>query len=150
MTDLKQLARRIFRDALAAIDIPRAMRRKLDCRGSLVRCGDAVVDLRKFEKIRIVAIGKAAHTMLDGLRSCLPSEISLEGIASAPHPPKQAHAEIRYFIGGHPTPNEESWKAAQAILEMLAGCGEHTLVFFLLSGGGSALVELPLEERLSL
>ena len=33
---------------------------------------------------------------------------------------------------------------------MLAQCGERTLAFFLLSGGGSALVELPLDHRFSL
>src|SRR3970282_1955795 len=39
---------------------------------------------------------------------------------------------------------------ARAILDLLASCDEHTLVFFLLSGGGSALVELPLDPSLTL
>ena len=41
MADLKQLARRIFHETLAAIDIPLAMQRKLVREGSLLRCGDA-------------------------------------------------------------------------------------------------------------
>jgi glycerate 2-kinase len=150
MADLKQLARRIFHDTLAAIDIPRTMQRQLAPQGALLHCRDEIVDLRKFQKIRVVAIGKAAHAMLDGLKLCLPSGLRFEGIASAPAVPANPHAGMQYFAGGHPIPNEASWKAAEAILQMLADCDEHTLVIFLLSGGASALVELPLDRRFHL
>ncbi|HXO61729.1 MAG TPA: DUF4147 domain-containing protein [Candidatus Acidoferrales bacterium] len=150
MADLKELARRIFRETLAAIDIPLTMQRELVRDGSLLRCGGAAIDLSQFKKIRVVAIGKAAHAMMDGLRATLPRDLSFAGIASAPVSPANAHAGIQYFIGGHPIPNEDSWNAAKAILEMLAACDTETLVFFLLSGGGSALVELPLDPVLNL
>jgi hydroxypyruvate reductase len=57
---------------------------------------------------------------------------------------------MRYFVGGHPVPNAESWEAAEAILALLKKCDEKTLVFFLLSGGASALVELPLDPAQTL
>jgi hydroxypyruvate reductase len=126
------------------------MQRKLVREGSLLRCGPAVINLSQFNKIRVVAIGKAAHAMLDGLRATLPRDFFLAGIASAPVSPSKPHPGIQYFIGGHPIPNEDSWNAAKEILKMLATCDSHTLVFFLLSGGGSALVELPLDPMLSL
>jgi hydroxypyruvate reductase len=88
--------------------------------------------------------------MLDGLRTLLPAEIRFEGVVSAPVPPLEKVEDVAYFVGGHPTPNEESIASAQAILELLKGCDEKTLVFFLLSGGGSALVELPLNPESSL
>lgn len=149
---LKQLARRIFHDTLAAIDIPRAMQRRVYCEHSwLLRCHDEfAVDTRQFSTFRVVAIGKAAHAMLDGLRLCLPASISFSGVVSSPTPPTHPHPNIQYFVGGHPIPNEDSWRAAEAILKMLAGADERTLVFFLLSGGGSALVELPLNARFHL
>jgi glycerate 2-kinase len=150
MADLKQLARRIFHETLAAINIPLAMQRKLVREGSLLRCGAAAIDLSQFKKIRVVAIGKAAHAMLDGLRASLPRDFSFAGIASTPVAPANPHPSIQYFIGGHPIPNEDSWNAAKAILEMLSACDSQTLVFFLLSGGGSALVELPLDPQLTL
>jgi glycerate 2-kinase len=53
-------------------------------------------------------------------------------------------------MGGHPIPNEDSWNAAKAILAMLSACDSQTVVFFLLSGGGSALVELPLDPLINL
>jgi hydroxypyruvate reductase len=150
MADLKHLARLIFHETLAAIDIPAVMQRKVCVERSQLHCGDVTVDLRAFAKIRVLAIGKAAHAMLDGLRSTLPSDFSFEGVASAPTPPSRPLSGIKYFVGGHPIPNAESWRAAEAILRLLATSDETTLVFFLLSGGGSALIELPLDSRLTL
>src|ERR1700722_9507402 len=87
MADLKQLARRIFYEALAAVDIPLTMQRKLVCEGSLLRSDTAAIDLSHFKKVRVVAIGKAAHAMLDGLQAILPRDFSFAGIAAAPIAP---------------------------------------------------------------
>lgn len=141
MADLKQLARRIFQDTLAAIDVPETMRRKMQRVGTRVRCGEAVVDLRDFRAARVVAFGKVSHALVEGLAPVLAPDLLLEGIVSAPVAPKSGLAGMRYFTGGHPVPNEASLAAAEEILSLLAGCGEGTLVIFLLSGGGSALVE---------
>jgi glycerate 2-kinase len=151
MADLKQLARRIFLETLAAIDVAATMRRKLWRDGSLLRCGDEIVlDLRTFDRICVIAIGKAAHAMVDGLVPVIPSNLTFDGVVSAPTQPTRAFGGLRYFVGGHPIPNRESWQAAEAILAALKNCDEKTLVFFLLSGGGSALVELPLDSNQTL
>src|SRR5260370_18448386 len=82
--------------------------------------------------------------MVDGLELVLSPFLRIEGVVSAPTPARRPVPGMKYFIGGHPVPNAESWKAAEAILALLKRCDEKTLVFFLLSGGGSALVEFPL------
>jgi len=150
MADLKQLARQIFHETLAAIDIPVAMQRKLRREGTRLHCDGKNFDLREFDKLRVVAIGKAAHAMVDGLALVLAPFLRFEGVVSAPTAPRKPLFGMKYFGGGHPIPNEESWKAAEAILALLKHCDERTLVFFLLSGGGSALVEMPLERSLTL
>lgn len=150
MADLKQLARRIFHETLAAIDIPATMQRKLQRKGAQLVCGGKTFDLRDFEKLRVVAIGKAAHSMVDGLSLVLAPFVRFEGVVSAPTPPHKPVPGLKYFVAGHPLPNEGSWRAAEAILALLKECDRKTLVFFLLSGGGSALVELPLDSRQSL
>lgn len=150
MADLKRLARQIFHQALHSIDIPAAMQRKLPREGALLRLNDSVIDLRGFSSVRVVAMGKAAHALLEGLRKLLPPEIRFVGVASVPTAPAEPIAGIGYFVGGHPTPNEQSLASAKAILELLKGSDERTLVFFLLSGGGSALVELPLSPEQTL
>jgi glycerate 2-kinase len=150
MPQLKQLALQIFQETLAAIDIPATMQRKLRRKGAVLVCGDARIDLRDFEKLRVVAIGKAAHAMVEGLALVLAPFVRLEGVASAPTAPHKPVAGMKYFVAGHPLPNAESWKAAEAILALLKKCDGKTLVFFLLSGGGSALVELPLDSAQTL
>src|SRR5713101_6841250 len=150
MPQLKQLARQIFYETLAAIDIPATMQRKLQRKGAVLMCGDARIDLRDFEKLRVVAIGKAAHAMVEGLALVLAPFVRMEGVISAPTAARRPLAGMRYFVGGHPVPNAESCKAAEAILALLKKCDDKTLVFFLLSGGGSALVELPLDPAQTL
>jgi hydroxypyruvate reductase len=150
MPHLKEQARQIFHETLAAIDIPATMQRKLQRKGTVLLCADTVIDLRNFEKLRVVAIGKAAHAMLEGLELVLAPFLRLEGVVSAPAPPRKPLPGIKYFTAGHPVPNTGSWRAAEAILALLKKCDQKTLVFFLLSGGASALVELPLDPSQSL
>ena len=50
---------------------------------------------------------------------------------------------------GHPVPDENSVRAGEAAVRFVREAGEGDTVLFLISGGGSALLELP-EEGLSL
>ena len=126
------------------------MQRKLQREGSLLRWDEVCVDVAAFEKIFVVAIGKAAHAMVDGLVGVLGKGVALRGVVTAPVGPLERIAGLNYFVGGHPIPNQQSWKAAEAILELLKECDEKTVIFFLVSGGGSALMELPLDIGQSL
>jgi glycerate 2-kinase len=154
---LKQLARQIFHDTLAAIDIPAAMQRKLWRDGTVLHCGDELVmELGGFSRVCLMAFGKAAHAMVDGLTQVVAGfcgggcAVKLTGIVSAPTAPTNAVDGLRYFVGGHPIPNQASLDAGRAMLEELGSCDERTLVVFLLSGGGSALVELPIDAAQTL
>jgi glycerate 2-kinase len=150
MPQLKQLARQIFHETLAAIDIPATIQRKLLRKGTVLMCNNTRIDLRDFEKLRVVAIGKAAHAMVEGLALVLTPFVKFEGVVSAPAPPRRLLPGMKYFLAGHPIPNTGSWKAAEAILALLKKCDEKSLVFFLLSGGASALMELPLDPEQTL
>ena len=146
----KQLAREIVRDTLAALDIPRMMELKLTLSGSTLILDDAAIDLSAFSSMFVVAIGKAAHAMAAGLRSFLQDFYQFKGVIAAPTKPDARVPGLQYFVAGHPNPNEDSWRAAEAILSLLRDADEHSVVFFLLSGGGSALTELPMVLGMSL
>ena len=148
--DGKLLARQIFLRTLEALDVSESVSRCVSCADRVLRCGDAEYDLRDTSDLRVIAVGKAAHAMLDGLIAVLPADTGLTGIVSAPAPAKNRHLGLRYFAGGHPTPNEQSLFAGEAALNLLHGCTTKTLVIVLLSGGGSALMEFPLLRSLSL
>jgi len=149
MADAKQIARRIFQETLASIDIPLAMERRVLCSGSVICVDDWSCDLAKFSDVKVIALGKAAHAMLHGLAQLF-SNLRFSGVASAPTPPENPVPGISYFVGGHPLPNEQSFLAAEAALTLLQTCARNSFVVFLLSGGGSALMEFPLDLRQSL
>ena len=95
-------------------------------------------------RVLLVAAGKAAWQMAKAARDCLGDRIE-RGIVIT----KYGHA--RGPLGnfdcreaGHPVPDDNSFSAAQAALELVSGLTEGDTVLFLLSGGGSALFEKPL------
>jgi hydroxypyruvate reductase len=143
-TSGKQLAREIFRDTLAALDIPRVMELKLELSGSTLILDNFTVNLSGCSSLLVIAVGKAAHAMAAGLRAFLPDSYAFRGVVAAPTKPEAPIPGLAYFVAGHPNPNEDSWRAAEAILALLPEANERSVVFFLLSGGGSALLELPL------
>ena len=149
MADPKQIARHIFQKTLASIDISLAIERRVVRSGDHVQVDDWNCDLRKISDVRVVALGKAAHAMLLGFAQLFP-DLQFTGVVSAPVAPEHPFSDVGYFVGGHPLPNEASFEAARAALSFLQGCTEKTLVVFLLSGGGSALMELPLNPEQSL
>jgi glycerate 2-kinase len=147
---VKQTAQRIFRETIAAIDIPRTLARKLDLRESRIRVGAAELDLREFSELVAIAFGKAGFAMADGLSAILVPDYSVEGILVVPAAPPRELPGWTTFIGGHPVPTADSLAAGRTILDRLTRCNERTLIFFLLSGGGSALVEQPLDPAITL
>jgi glycerate 2-kinase len=150
MSDLKAIARGVFRETLAAIDVADSVRAAVERSGSACCVGECAFDLREFPDIRILAIGKAAYAMASGLIAALPYEVNPTGLLVVPAKPWNNIAGLRTIIAGHPVPDDASFEAGRAALEVLSTCGPRSLVFFLLSGGGSALVEKPFFVDVSL
>jgi glycerate 2-kinase len=148
--DLKTAARRVFQQTLAAIDIHTAIARRLDRDGSKIRAGAGEIDLRDFREIVAIAFGKASMAMAEAFQTVLAPDFRVDGILVSPAAPVRALEGWKYFAGGHPLPTEESLAAGQAILERLRRCDERSLVVFLISGGGSSMVEAPLESGIGL
>ena len=75
---------------------------------------------------------------------------SLEGIVASSVEPARLVRGFRYFRGGHPTPTAESIHAAGAILNSLTALDSVALAIFMISGGGSSIVEKPVDDEISL
>jgi hydroxypyruvate reductase len=108
------------------------------------------IPLEVFRHVRIIALGKAAGPMLDALLTRLPRGLPYRALCAAPENPPRRNWRIHSFTAGHPVPNQDSFEAARLALKMLRQSKNDTFVFFLLSGGGSSLMELPLDESISL
>ncbi len=72
-----------------------------------------------------------------------------EGVVVTPELVELEKSRFHVWHGGHPLPNAASVEAAGDILGTLEGLTERDLVVFLVSGGGSAMVERFLEPGIS-
>lgn len=107
-----------------------------------LRVGNKTYSLSKYEKIYVVAVGKAA----DSMAKLVNSKINLEqGIIVIPqnYNPVFCNKKFKIHRAGHPIPNKSSVSAAKSILNLLKNAEKDDFVIFLISGGASALVCLP-------
>src|ERR1017187_5029956 len=142
---MRDTARDIFTSALKNASIESAFARNVHCERRVLRIGDDLHDLDSYQRVFVVSIGKAAHTMAAALEAQLGS--SLEGIVASSVEPTSQVRGFRYFRGGHPTPTAESIHAADAILKSLTSLDAASLAIFMISGGGSSIVEKPVVTK---
>jgi hydroxypyruvate reductase len=143
----KQLATQIFSRTMAALDLRAAMLAKLKCEGELLKAGELSLPLPR--PPRVVAFGKAANRMAAVLEEILGGRVEA-GVCVSPGEPASKLDRFHYFVGGHPYPEEGTLGGARAALELVSGLTSQDLVIFLVSGGGSAIFELPFDSAVSL
>jgi hydroxypyruvate reductase len=146
----------IFTGALEACNIESAFDRRLRFEGNVMHrllpdgSGPDSIDLSAYKRVFVIALGKAAGPMLDTLLLRMKRRKGLSGICCWHRVPDKRNWRVRYFEGGHPLPNEDSFAAARATLALLKKARKDTLIFFLISGGGSAMFDLPLDPHVTL
>ena len=95
-------------------------------------------------KVLLVAVGKAAWQMADVAGKELGGKLT-QGIVITKYDHSQGPIPgVTIYEAGHPVPDENSFRATSAVLEMTRGLCKDDTVLLLLSGGGSALFEAPL------
>lgn len=95
-------------------------------------------------RLYLVAAGKAAWQMAKAAVDTLGSAI-ISGVVITKYNHVMGHLEnIDCYEAGHPVPDEHSFQATQAALNLVTDLTPSDTVLFLLSGGGSALFEKPL------
>lgn len=107
--------------------------------------GERVYDLNAYERVLVVGAGKAGAPMAEAAAAVLGDRLSRGHIIV-----KYGHvgeagalARVTVFEAGHPLPDAAGVRAAQQLADLLRGATERDLVICLLSGGGSALMPLP-------
>ena len=140
---LKDVLRSLFQRTLARLSLDRVMADRVTCQDAVLAVGDERVDLSRYRRILVVAIGKVAFPMVDALAALLAPH-PLEGIAVGLGDATSAHPGIARFIGGHPYPDTASFRAGDAVVDLVRDLTRDDVVLYLLSGGGSAMCEKPL------
>jgi glycerate 2-kinase len=145
---MRKAARDIFQHALAEASIAKGFARHVHCERGVLRVCEDLYHLHSYSSVFVVSLGKAGLTMIEALSDQVGA--SLEGIVASSVQPSTQVRGFRYFRGGHPTPNAESMQAASAMLRALEAQPASALVIFLLSGGGSSIMEKPIDDEISL
>jgi hydroxypyruvate reductase len=140
----------IQKAVLKAADASAAVRRHLSLDGDKLQVGDHRVQLEPDGKIFVIAIGKAAPSMASATSALLSRKVT-EGLVTEPqYPGVEGHAKkvrlSRAFhttLTEHPLPGPGSLDAGVSAAALLGGTDEKDLVLVLVSGGASAMIELP-------
>jgi glycerate 2-kinase len=151
MSDAREDALDIFLYALKSSRVEAAMERRVRFEGGALQIDGHRYVLDRYSRLVLIAIGKAGETMASAfLRQAGSDANRFEGVVVGPVGATALSSRIRVYCGGHPSPNEASVAAASDILQTLGALTEHDLVVFLVSGGGSAMVEQFLQPGISL
>jgi hydroxypyruvate reductase len=99
---MRGVARGIFTSALRNASIESAFARNVHCERRVLRIGEDLHDLDSYNRIFVVSIGKAAHTMVAALEAQAGS--NLEGIVASSVDLASQLRGFRYFRAGIPLP----------------------------------------------
>src|SRR5262245_20636708 len=147
--NLRDIVLEIFHRTLSAIDVESVTHSLVQLTADQLLIGDDAIDLSRFKRVVAIAVGKAGVPMARAVEKILGDRIS-DGLvvtnAVIGRPPR-----LPVIVGGHPLPNAGSLEAASKALEILReNDSEETLALFLISGGGSAMFELPIDAAIRL
>jgi glycerate 2-kinase len=148
ITDARKDALAIFRAGVDAVDPARALKKHLRLEGDRLSVGGTIYDLSSFDRVSVIGAGKASAAMARAMEEILDGRID-RGFINTKYGQALSLEQIQVTEAGHPVPDEAGYRGAQQIVRFLEQTNDKDLVFFLISGGGSALLPYP-HEGLSL
>ena len=146
---MREIAKAIFMKSISSVDPYKRLKTYLRIdRNRLVikeeRKKEKVFNLNEFEKIYLLGTGKASSSMAQALEELLGNRIT-KGLITT----KYGHGLPLRFTevieAGHPLPDSKGLEGAKKMKQLLLQTGPKDLVLFLVSGGGSALLPLPVD-----
>jgi glycerate 2-kinase len=134
---------RVLAATLRAVDPAVAVQNMLRRDSTGIWVADQVYPLLATRRVVVLAIGKAGAPMLRAASNIL-GDCVTQTLAVV----KEGHSEqlsnnFPTIEAGHPVPDSRSMAAAIQVLGLLDGLDQNDLVLVLISGGGSALLTLP-------
>jgi len=141
---LRSHAKEIFNSALNAADPVGCITDSASVNSGILTVTEKKYDLSSYKNIYVIAFGKAAPSMGKAIEDMLGDYIT-EGIVISNNSPVISLKQLNFHLSSHPVPDEKSVQAAQKVLRILDKANKDDLVIFLISGGGSSLIDMPRE-----
>lgn len=144
MSNSRASAHTIFHAALRAADPRQAMHRAMQRDGARLRVQNREYDLARMSNVFVIGFGKASATMARAAEEILGDFLTRGWVTvKYGHTVPLATNKIHLHEAGHPLLDENSLEGTRQILEIVDSATENDLIIALVSGGGSALLELP-------
>lgn len=140
---LRRDAQQIFQAALGAADVGNAVRKHLRLKRGELRAGNTLLELTNFDRVFLLAIGKAAVPMANAVANILGPYLSGAIVVTKHGHSAERQEGMEIFECGHPVPDKHGDRAAQAVEELLAQLNARDLLICAISGGASALLPAP-------
>lgn len=146
---LREVAFGLQRAALEAVEPGAAVRRHVRREDELLIVAGHRYALDSYDRVFVIGGGKAAVPMAVSVADILGQRLA-EGVVVTKygHTPDglRLPPSVRVIEAGHPVPDENSVRGAQAVVDLAREATDRDLVICLISGGGSALLTLPAPE----
>ena len=133
-------------EALVAADPARIVRKSLRLNGGILRADALQFRLKDYRRIFVIGGGKASGYMAEEVEKLLGNRIA-RGLVIVPDylRPTPRGRRVRYHPATHPIPTRKGLEAVLAMLRLVENVSREDMVIVLLSGGGSALMTLPVQ-----
>jgi len=138
------VASELVRAAVAAVEPASAIARHVCREGHILHLPSRSYDLRRYRRVLVVGGGKAGAPMAQAIESILGEYLST-GVVNVKYGYTAPTKKIEIRQAGHPIPDEKGVAGTQKMVELLSSATADDLVIALISGGGSALMILPVE-----
>ena len=156
LKELKDISKTIFSKAIEAVDPCERLNEivKIEKNRLIIRTEEKLekyFNLDSFQKIFLIGSGKASAPMAQAIEKIFGDRMT-KGVMTT----KYGHAlplmKTKVIEAGHPIPDQKGLEGTKRIRNLLKESGPEDLIIFMLSGGGSALLPLPvngigLEEK---
>jgi len=141
---LREDAEAVFQEGLEAVNPIRAIKKHVTLQDDRLIVGDQAYNLAEYDGIYVIGTGKASAAMAQAVEELLGKRLK-EGVVNVKYGHSFPLNKIKVIEAGHPVPDEAGFHGTEEIIQLLKKTEKNDLVFFLISGGGSALLPYPAE-----
>ncbi len=143
--DSKKIVLEIAERTLQHLDARERIRGIARREGSMLYIGGKCWDLSKKKHVYLLGAGKACNHMAMAMDEILGDYLT-RGIAIVKISEEtDSFSRTDVYVGGHPLPNEEGYRACQEILRLVDQADPEDLFIVVISGGSSALMSCPVD-----
>jgi hydroxypyruvate reductase len=140
---LRRDAEEIWRAAVKAADARTAVERHLRLRRGELYAGGRRFRLAEFDRVFLVAAGKAAARMAGAVERLLGPRLTYGLVVTKHGHVTQRLKRCKVFTAAHPVPDENGLAAAAEVEQVLGLLHARDLLLVAISGGASALLPAP-------